>query len=200
MSWLLAKPLPQAAIYNQSLAIVTSHKWSVEFWNFQLEEKLKEFGGWCHFFFLHLVALKLLREENCCTEWWIPVFYSTDRVWESSPPCWPSLHPRNPKNWGCSPGTEALWTLSETPLHLHGSVLTRESERNKIIFIPCNRGCTIVSSKRGRTRGNYQLINPRQTASPSWRDKKRLRNKSPNERSIQIKSMHNTARSNIQWL
>lgn len=64
MSWLLAKPLPQAAIYNQSLAIVTSHKWSVKFWNFQLEEKLKEFGGWCHFFFFAFGCAKTPKRRK----------------------------------------------------------------------------------------------------------------------------------------
>lgn len=40
---------------------------------------------------------------------------------ESSLPCWPFLHLRNPRSWGYSPGKEAPWTLTESPLYRRGS-------------------------------------------------------------------------------
>lgn len=83
---------------------------------------------------------------------WIVVFCSTDRVSESSPPCWPSLHPKNPENWGCSPGTDALWTPSGTPLHLHGSGFTHDGERSQIIFTLCHRFYSSVLGLWTRSR------------------------------------------------
>lgn len=54
-------------------------------------------------------------------EWQMLVLFNTHHALESSPPCWLFLHVRNLKSWGYSPGRGAPWTLTETPLYLHGN-------------------------------------------------------------------------------
>lgn len=73
----------------------------------------------CAFTYTHILHV-------CC---------STDHVWQSSPPCWPSLLLRNPESWGCSPGTEALCTLFEMTLLLHGMPWMHKGDTSQTMLL-----------------------------------------------------------------